>query len=42
MSMYGFELDLFAFEGEVTFINFKIAGYFASREEHGETDSHIS
>ena len=42
LSVYGFELDLFAFEDEVTFINFKITGYFTSREEHGETDSHIS
>lgn len=40
--VYGFKLHLFAFEDQVTFIYLKIAGYFTSTEEHGETNSHIS
>lgn len=35
-------LHLFAFDDQVTFIYLKIAGYFTSTEEHGETNSHIS
>lgn len=40
--VYGFKLHLFAFKDQVTFIYLKIAGYFTSTEEHGETNSHIS
>lgn len=39
--VYGFKLALICFRGSSN-LYLKIAGYFTSTEEHGETNSHIS